>query len=295
MFVVPIAPATNSVPRRRVDDARALDADRVNAAAARAAVLRRAADVVHPDHRARVLVQRVDVVAGRRRDQQAGVIGTVLPVERRRGHRAGEGAREPGRRDHGRRRGLGQARLDEVPVAGRVLVPLGDRLVRAAGRRPGRAAASARGPARPPVVPPRPPRRRPCRSYRRVRRRPPCRRAAGARPSRRSVRSRRCRSSPRCRSFRPCRSSPRCRWSRRCRSSPRSRCRSSPRSRCRSSPQSRCRSSPRCPCRRYWSAAAADRNSHQTNEKATSHGASVLLTEVTRSRGDRYRRPRYAL
>ena len=87
-------------PRRRVDDRRALDADRMNATAAGAAVLRRAADVVHPDDRAGGLVQRVDVVAGRDREEHTLSAWAVLQIERRREHRAREAGGEAGRRGH---------------------------------------------------------------------------------------------------------------------------------------------------------------------------------------------------
>src|SRR4029077_3328345 len=104
------------------------DADRRNVAAPGAARGRRWSDVVPPDQRTGGLVEREHVVAGGDREEDTLAARTVLEIERRREHRAGEDGLEAGVEDHRRRRRLAQRGLDEVAVARRVIVALEHRV-----------------------------------------------------------------------------------------------------------------------------------------------------------------------
>ena len=158
-FASPSAPG--HVERRRpgVDHGRRDDAERVAAVTARHARLGRGrAEVLRPDRRAGRFVERVDVVAGRDGDEDAGASRATVEVKRDPHHRARVGRGEGRIERHFRRRGLAQGRLQEVAVAARVIVAFEHRHARA--RRATAAAvpgASGRGrcrrsaAARPPV------------------------------------------------------------------------------------------------------------------------------------------------
>src|SRR5262245_45612523 len=111
IVAAPIAPATNSV-RDGASPAGGLST-RVGrtvwhlATLSGGAVLRRAADVAHPDDRPGRLVEREDVVPGRDRDEDALAARAVLEIERGRVRRAREGGVEPGSHGHRRRSCLG--------------------------------------------------------------------------------------------------------------------------------------------------------------------------------------------